>query len=114
MKAYTVSFGRGGTDKHIQGDSRTPIGRYRLGAPRESERFFIFIPIGYPTAQQKAQGYTGGDVGLHGPIDYLNWIGDLNTWVNWTDGCVAVANEYEISEIATWVRQGHIGWIVIH
>lgn len=114
MKSYPVSFGRGGTDKHIQGDSRTPIGRYRLGAPHASERFFIFIPIGYPTAAQRAQGYTGASVGVHGPLNYLNWVGSANTWINWTDGCIAVGTEEEISEISNWVRQGHIGWIVIH
>ena len=114
MKAYPISHGRGGSDKHMHGDSKTPIGRYRLGTPRPSERFFVFIPIGYPTPEQKARGYTGTDVGVHGPLTTFDWAGVANTWVNWTDGCIAVASEYEIAEIAHWVNQGHVSWIVIN
>ncbi len=78
-----------------------------------SGRFFTFIPIGYPTPIQKEQGYTGSDVGVHGPFHYLSWLMMLNTWVNWTNGCVAVGSSDEISEIAEWVRDHHVSSITI-
>lgn len=113
IKRYTVALGRGGTDKHVVGDARTPIGQYRLGAPHASERFFIFIPIGYPTREQAKAGYTGENVGVHGPINYLDWLYGANTWVNWTNGCIAVGSEDEINEIAGWVHSHQISKIVI-
>ncbi len=62
-----VSLGRGGLEKSVQGDRKTPMGTYSIGAPRPSKRFFIFIPIGYPSEKQRVNGFTGGDVGVHGP-----------------------------------------------
>jgi murein L,D-transpeptidase YafK len=113
VKTFKVALGRGGLDKKIQGDGKTPLGSYSLGTPRSSKRFFSFIPIGYPTPAQNAQGFTGSDVGVHGPLKYLSWLGRLNNWVNWTNGCVAVGSSNEISEIVTWVNENHVSTILI-
>lgn len=113
LKSFKVSLGRGGLDKKAQGDGRTPIGAYSLGAPRPSNRFFTFIPVGYPTPEQKKIGFTGSDVGVHGPFRYLSWLGSLNTWIDWTNGCIAVGSANEISEIAEWVRNAKITSITI-
>src|SRR6266508_4062094 len=50
-----IALGRGGLDKAREGDGRTPLGTYALGAPKTSSRFRTFIPIGYPTAEQHAR-----------------------------------------------------------
>jgi murein L,D-transpeptidase YafK len=114
LKTFKVSLDRGGLEKKMQGDGKTPIGNYSLGIPRSSNRFFVFIPIGYPNEKQKVQGFTGSDVGLHGPIRDLSWLGKLNTWINWTNGCVAVGSEHEIFEISDWVKSNQGATISIH
>ena len=102
---YNIASGWGGIDKRQEGDRKTPIGTYQVGQPRPSTSgFHLFIEIGYPTLEQKKQGSTGSNVGLHGPHDYFRFLGPLNTWINWTDGCIAVGSREEIEEIANWVK----------
>jgi len=107
---FSISIGRGGIDKQKQGDEKTPLGEYPLGTPRLSVQFGIFIPIGYPTPEQKAKGFTGSDVGIHGPSRTLRLA---NKWFDWTQGCIAVETDTEISEIARWVKEQNINRIVI-
>src|SRR6516162_9899041 len=64
---YPVALGRGGTGKRTLGDRKTPLGWYALGEPRLSDRFGVFIPISYPTLDQRKRGFTGGEIGIHGP-----------------------------------------------
>lgn len=102
---FKIALGRGGLHKTREGDGRTPIGTYSLGPPRPSERFGTFIPIAYPTAEQRARGFTGKDVGIHGPERRVSWLGSLSTWIDWTAGCVATATDEEIGVIAAFVRE---------
>ena len=104
---FAVALGRSGIGKKREGDHRTPVGRYTLGKPRTSARFHVFIPVGYPTVEQKTAGFSGGDVGIHGPTRLFRWAGRLNTLFGWTDGCVAVGSDEEIDRIANWVNENH-------
>ncbi len=99
-----VALGRGGVDKAREGDGRTPIGTYSLGAPRPSSGFGTFIPIGYPTVEQRLRGFTGRDVGIHGPARRATWLRSLSTWTDWTAGCVATGTDDEIALVASFVR----------
>ena len=83
---------------------RTPIGTYPLGQPRASQRYGIFIPIGYPTADQRKKGLTGGAVGVHGPDRRVKWLGRLVNTFDTSDGCVGLAKDEEMERIAKWVR----------
>ncbi len=103
LERFTVAIGRGGTGKQARGDLRTPLGSYPLGAPRASRRFGIFIPVGYPTPEQQRQGLTGTAIGIHGPARPLRWLGPLNTFYDWTAGCVVVGSDAEMDRIAGWV-----------
>src|SRR4051812_49740628 len=64
---YSVSLGAGGVGKRREGDERTPLGAYALGAPRASKSYGTFVPVGYPTTEQSRLGFTGGAIGIHGP-----------------------------------------------
>src|SRR5262245_24399140 len=75
LKQFYVALGSGVTGKKKQGDNKTPLGTYALGVPRKSVKFGTFIPIGYPTPVQAKQGYSGGDVGIHGPDRNFRWLG---------------------------------------
>jgi hypothetical protein len=105
---FPVGLGENGAGKTKQGDKKTPIGTYALGTPRKSnDGFNLFISVGYPTSRQRKQGYTGGDIGIHGP--QRDWRdtgyapGTYGTQ-NWTLGCIAVGSDHEIERIAAWVR----------
>ncbi|HBL17849.1 MAG TPA: hypothetical protein DD417_14140 [Elusimicrobia bacterium] len=110
---FPVAIGRGGIDKRKQGDNKTPIGTYELGVPRASSRFHLFIPIGYPTPDQRKLGFTGSDVGIHGPTRIFRWPGRLNTLFGWTQGCVAVGTDDEIITIAAWVKEKKPGGVIL-
>lgn len=105
IASYRVALGRAGTGKRARGDDKTPLGSYTLGAPRPSPRFGTFIPIAYPTREQRLRGFTGSAVGIHGPNRRFRWAGRLNAWGDWTAGCVALATDGEVEAIAAWVQK---------
>jgi hypothetical protein len=102
---FQVALGQGGLDKRRKGDRRTPLGTYALRSPRPSGRFGVFIPIGYPTAEQAAQGLTGGTLGIHGPPRGKAEPEYPTTAFDWTLGCVATGTDADIEVIADFVRQ---------
>lgn len=104
LAKFQVAMGRGGVEKRRKGDGRTPLGTYRLGSPRPSARFGVFIPIGYPTPDQAANGFTGSAVGIHGPPRGLTEPEYPTTAVDWTQGCIATGMDADIGVIAEFVR----------
>jgi hypothetical protein len=102
---FPVAIGGGGVGKQREGDDRTPLGAYPLGAPRRSSAYGTFIPIGFPTAAQRARGVTGGAIGIHGPDRRLRRLGRLAVALGWTRGCVAVSSDDEMTAISRWVRR---------
>lgn len=104
---YPVNLGQGGSGKKRQGDKKTPLGRYPLSPPRASVSGFTwFVPIGYPTSEQRKAGYTGGAIGIHGPPDWLaQAIIDAAFSTPWTDGCVMVRTKEEIEAIRAWILE---------
>ncbi|MCP4976589.1 MAG: L,D-transpeptidase family protein [Maribacter sp.] len=105
IDTYSVAIGSKGYGKKEEGDNKTPVGLYPLESPRKSKSgYHKIIPIGYPTEKQKAEGYTGSAVGIHGPKKGFRWLGGLNAMVNWTQGCVAVSTTNKIDEISSWVE----------
>jgi len=111
--SFRVALGRGGLDKRREGDERTPVGRYALGAPRASERFHRFVPVGYPTEAQRGEGRTGSAIGVHGPDARFRWLGPATVWVDWTNGCIAVGTRGEIDAVAEWVARAGARTITI-
>jgi murein L,D-transpeptidase YafK len=105
IRTFDVHLGRGGVGKTRQGDNKVPIGVYPLGAPRKSEKFWMFIPIGYPTPEQRTRGLTGRDVGVHGPHRLLSWLGPLTNTVSSTAGCIGLGKNDEIEEVSAWVKK---------
>ena len=105
-RSYVVALGVSGVDKRREGDLRTPLGTYALGPPRASRSFHLFVPVGYPTPTQARLGYSGGAIGIHGPPRGLGVAARLLALVatDWTAGCIAVATDQEIDEVAAWVR----------
>lgn len=107
ISSARVAIGRQGLGKTKEGDEKTPVGTYNLGRPRGSEKYHVFIPVAYPTRAQKAKGYTGSAIGIHGPP--RSWsdsaLTGLTTLYNWTDGCIAVGYDSVIEELGRWVSR---------
>lgn len=102
---YRVALGSGGVGKQRQGDAKVPLGEYALGPPRGSSQFHLFIPVGYPTAEQRRRGFTGSAVGVHGPArGWEKFPSVANTSTDWTLGCIAVGSDAEIEAVAAWMR----------
>lgn len=103
IKTFKVALGYNGVGKKHRGDNKTPIGLYGLAYPRKSTQFKVFIPILYPTSKQLAAGYTGRDVGIHGPTQSSRF-GWLNNLPSATRGCIAVGKNNYIEYVAKWVK----------
>lgn len=104
IKAFKVALGFNGIGKKRAGDNKTPIGLYGLAHPRKSTQFKVFIPILYPTSRQLAAGYSGRDVGIHGPTQSLGLFNWLNNLPYSTRGCIAVGKNNHIEYVANWIK----------
>lgn len=110
IEAIPVALGRGGVDKRVEGDAKVPLGEYPLGSPVPSKAFHLFIPVGYPTPSQRRRGFTGGAIGVHGPLRYG---GPIGTTIDWTLGCIAVGTDAEIGRVADWIKTTKARRIII-
>jgi len=64
----------------------------------------------YPNAADRALAHRrgvspGGAIMLHGVRNGLGWLGRLQRWMDWTQGCIAVTDD-EIDQIARAVPDG--------
>lgn len=107
VRAMRTSIGSNGLGKTTEGDRKTPIGSYWLGAPRKSDRYGLFIPVGYPNEIDLQAGRSGHSVGIHGPLRIPLFASACSVASslekNWTAGCVSVARDSQITEVADWV-----------
>jgi murein L,D-transpeptidase YafK len=119
---YVVSLGSGGTRKTADGDRKTPLGKYPLAGSRPSARYGAFIGIGYPTEPQRTVGYTGKDVGIHGPPrsearfpqrSPASHGSAIRIIEDWTNGCIATQTDADLREIAAWVRRTKAAYIEV-
>jgi len=81
--------------KQFQGDERTPEGRYTIDYGNPSSSYHLSLHISYPNAADaayaRAQGRSpGGLIFIHGQPN--NWPAGRVPG-DWTDGCIALANE---------------------
>jgi inner membrane protein len=113
VEHYPVRLGRNGVGKHRIGDAKTPSGTYALATPDPSE-LGLFIHVGYPTPAQRAEGYTGGDIGIHGPHRIFAHAGILNVLWDGSNGCIGVSSDADIFEIADWLFRRDVHTVEIH
>jgi L,D-peptidoglycan transpeptidase YkuD (ErfK/YbiS/YcfS/YnhG family) len=111
--SHRVALGWRGIGKRRRGDGKTPLGVYPLGPPRPSRKYGVFIPVEYPTPEQRQQGFTGSAIGIHGPPRDSRHLGLANVADDWTLGCIAVADDATIQAVAAWVRANRGAAILI-
>lgn len=111
-------------DKTRQGDERTPVGWFRITHKNPKSSFHLSLGINYPDAAHARAGHAAGtvssatrdrivladqkrgmpprDTRLGGDI-YLHGGGSQPE--DWTDGCVAVANDH-MDLLYAWAKPG--------
>jgi murein L,D-transpeptidase YafK len=109
LKTYRVSLGGHPVGrKTMEGDRKTPEGRYVLDWHNAQSDFYKSIHISYPNEADIARAAKlgvppGEDLFIHGqPNDYH---GPRKQLGDWTDGCIAVSNT-EMDEIWRAVPDG--------
>ena len=111
LREYRISLGFNPVgNKEIEGDGKTPEGRYVIDGRNPKSQYHLSLHISYPTPEQstlsKAKGINpGGLIMLHGIRNGLGLMGRLHLLTDWTAGCIAVTND-EIEEIWRAVPNG--------
>jgi murein L,D-transpeptidase YafK len=134
VKTYHIASGKGGKGtKRRQGDSKTPLGVYRISKFKESSRFHYFIQLDYPNLIDAWYGYKnktidskdfkriasayknreappqdtklGGFIGIHGLGEENEKKLTIHQEINWTEGCIALTNA-EITDLKRFVDVG--------
>ncbi len=97
FKSYNICFFSGGLGtKTREGDLKSPEGFYTIqpGQLNPASSYHLAINIGYPNKVERAKGYTGDAVMIHG--------------ICASDGCYAMTNE-GIDDIYTLVYEAFAG-----
>ncbi len=76
---------------------RTPEGTYQISGRNPKSAYHLSLRISYPNAadQQRAAAagvLPGGDIMIHGIRNGLGWLGVLQRYADWTQGCIALTN----------------------
>lgn len=111
LKAYKIALGKTPVGKKtIQGDGKTPEGRYFIIDRNPNSSFYKSLKISYPNERDfenaKKFGFNpGGDIVIHGLSKKVEYLGKYHIIEDWTEGCIAVTNE-EMDEIWRLVPDG--------
>lgn len=111
LKTYGVALGTTPDGpKTIEGDGRTPEGRYSISGRNPQSKYHLALRISYPAAADRARAAKlgkspGGDIMIHGLPNGYSFIGAAHRLRDWTIGCIAVTDE-EIEEIWRVVPDG--------
>lgn len=133
VRSFHVALGSGvGEDKLMEGDRRTPSGHYRIIDTRDSDQFYRFIQLDYPSVDDakralkaerisreqyrdilEAHVYNktppqntplGGAIGIHGIGVETDKKLEIHGLTNWTKGCIAMRN-HEIDELMAYISE---------
>lgn len=134
IKQYRIAYGKGGNGpKRVQGDSKTPVGVYRIINFRNNSNFHYFMQLDYPNLLDAWYGYKnniitatefkeianayksrqvppqdtrlGGNIGIHGLGNATMERLKIHEVFNWTNGCIALTNE-QINDLKQYVSIG--------
>lgn len=99
VREFHVVFGANPAGhKQQEGDERTPEGRYELDYKKPDSAYYRALHISYPNtkdvASAKARGVRpGGQIMVHGQKNGFGWLSLIAQRFNWTNGCIALAND---------------------
>ncbi|RLJ52024.1 L,D-transpeptidase-like protein [Litoreibacter meonggei] len=108
LKTYEVDLGFGARGhKQVEGDGRTPEGRYTIDRRNPNSSFYLSLGISYPNARDRAYARSigkspGGDIFIHGQPNLKGKRGP-----DWTAGCIAIRNK-EMRLLYAMVKNGTV------
>jgi len=111
LKAYRISLGKVPVGKKtVQGDGKTPEGRYYIEGRNPHSNFYKSLKISYPNEEDLLRATRlginpGGSIMIHGLSKKVEYLGKYHILDDWTEGCIAVTNE-EMDEIWQIVPDG--------
>jgi murein L,D-transpeptidase YafK len=114
IRSYSIALGRNPIGpKRVQGDGRTPEGRYTIDYRNDRSAYYRALHISYPTAAdvraaQRLGATPGGAIMIHG---LPNGVAAVGAGEDWTEGCIAVSND-AMDELWSLVADGTV--IEIH
>lgn len=111
VRSYAMALGANPVGhKAMEGDERTPEGRYVLDWRNPESGYFRSIHISYPNAHDVAAAKRagvdpGGMIMIHGQPNRYGWWSWLMQMFDWTNGCIAVTDK-DMAEIWQMVEDG--------
>ena len=118
IREYRIALGdKPKGHKQVEGDNRTPEGRYILEYVTEDSSFYRSVHISYPnysdTQEAKKRGeLAGGDIKIHGLKNGESRSPLFIQSFDWTNGCIAITNE-QLDDFINLVEMGtpiYIEW----
>ena len=109
VKSYNIDLGFAPIgDKKIEGDGKTPEGRYYIDRKNPKSAYHLSLGISYPNKKDKAEAKQlgkspGKDIFIHGREGFFG----RRPKKDWTWGCISVSNS-NIEEIYALVKMGTI------
>lgn len=114
---YPVVFGsKDLRDKYMEGDRRTPEGKFKIIAKRPHDKWNKFLLLDYPNEEswkkfreRKAKGIIpanakiGGGIGIHGTWPNDNIV--VDDYTNWTNGCISLKN-HDLDRLYSYIPVG--------
>jgi murein L,D-transpeptidase YafK len=110
FREYRIALGGNPVGhKQYEGDQRTPEGDYTIDWRNPNSAFHLSLRISYPNEDDIARAAElgvspGSMIMIHGQPNKFSWGNWVRRW-DWTDGCIAVAND-EMAEIWRAVPDG--------
>jgi murein L,D-transpeptidase YafK len=93
VNSYTISLGGNPIGKKTEeGDQKTPEGIYKIDDKNAHSSCYKNLSVSYPNTSDRANGYTGGLIKIHGLKNGFGFVGKFHRFYDWTDGCIAVTN----------------------
>ena len=98
LRSYKIALGlQPDGHKVVEGDFRTPEGKYLLNRRNPNSEYFLSIQISYPNEQDVARARKlgarpGGAIMIHGQPNVPRKPRDYYDNVDWTEGCIALSN----------------------
>jgi len=107
IKKYPIDLGfdpRG--PKRIEGDGKTPEGKYIINVHNPNSAFHLSLGVSYPNAKDTAYAKLlgkspGGEIFIHGQPN----TGRKKKGSDWTAGCIAVKNSH-IRQLYSMIKNG--------
>ena len=114
---YPVVFGsKDQRDKYMEGDKRTPEGKFKILSKRPHNKWNKFLHINYPNEEswrkfkeRKQKGLIastakiGGGIGIHGTWPNDNIV--VDDYTNWTNGCISLKN-HDLNSLYSYIPIG--------